>query len=290
MDDLIRELQDKIAEAETVDSVLSIAVPYLDLPLETAVLKTMLANTRDRINRLGNRKGASLLCIDASGIFCTEFFKTQKWEDAVERLFKVAGEIPHDHLIVCDDSRKNFRREIYEGYKGSRKEKPEGFHEGKRSFIKQVMQSAPTIGVLGYESDDVMASASFRCKIRQHQCVIATEDKDLWQCLGGGTTCYSPIKKKYVSEQSLMEDQGITPKQVVDWLCLVGKDDTPSAFRIGPDTAKKVLQKYGSCVDIHDLEEFLSPKRAESITQFMASDYEVAKKLHQLVRTLEINW
>jgi 5'-3' exonuclease len=82
----------------------------------------------------------------------------------------------------------------------------------------------------------------------------------------------------------------ITPKQMVDWLCLVGKDDIPSPHKIGEVTASQWLESYGSVVGIHDARESLTKLKRETIEAYVRKDYWLARDMHTLKKNLNIFW
>lgn len=293
MQDLVQEAQQAIDAASDIPSLMNATIPYIALEyVDRQVIGKILASTRSKLNKLGNKEGERVLVIDAQAIFFAAFTTSaDPAQNALDRVQSLADTIPHDYIILADDSSQNFRYELYPEYKSSRKEKPEGFREAKKQYILSAMKKMQTIGIKGYEFDDVAASISFRCKVRKHSCIIATEDKDLLQCVGFGCMTYSPKKHVYISETTLEEKYMIEPKQMVDWLCLVGKDDTPSAKHFGAETASKALRKYKSVLEIYENAEDLTPAKAASIKEFVDSgSYELAKELHSLRYELDVNW
>ena len=128
----------------------------------------------------------------------------------------------------------------------------------------------------------MMASIAFRCKLLGHYCTIVTDDKDLWQCLGNKTTIYSPRAKEFRDENWLLANHKIGPKQVVDWLCMTGKDDAPACPGIGPKTASELLSKFSNFWDIYAARDTFTAKRKAAIEGFAKEDYWIAQDLHKL--------
>ena len=76
---------------------------------------------------------------------------------------------------------------------------------------------------------------------------------------------------------------------MVDYQCLIGKDDTPNCNGFGPETARKLLAKYGDVMTIMDCRDQLTESRRKKIEEFVFSgSYFVAKELHTLRRNLPI--
>lgn len=291
MEELIAEAQEGMAAALTVSQVMDCGIPYLTMQyLADEIKRKIFANLRQRIEMLGNIANKTVLVADAQGIFFAAFMKDgDPVQGTFDRIESIRKAVEHDYFILADDSPKSLRRDTYPEYKGDRDSKPDGFREAKRDMILAAMKEMHVIGHKGYEADDVMSSVAFRCKVRQHKCVIATEDKDLWQCLGKGCVNYSPKKKSYTTENTLWDDLGITPRQVVDWLCMVGKDNTPCLPGVGPKKASALLAEYGDFRSIYDNRE--NTKHSEAIKEFLdSSKYEIARDLHRLHQNLVINW
>ena len=184
------------------------------------------------------------------------------------------------------DSLNIKRREKHVGYKESRDEKEEGFRESVQKLQGKLDNVA---FVDGWEADDCMASIAFRAKLRKQACTIVTDDKDLWQVIGNGVTLYPPRKHEIQSEDWLRAKHSITPKQVVDWLCLVGKDDVPSCKGIAEKTASELLKKYGSFLNVVDDAEHLTEAKRNKVLGFR-EDYWLARELHTLKKDLEFHW
>ena len=73
-----------------------------------------------------------------------------------------------------------------------------------------------------------------------------------------------------MDESNAGEKFGIPPAQIPDYLALIGdsSDNVPGAPGIGPKTAVKLLQEYGSLEDILARAQEVSGKRArESLTE-----------------------
>ena len=96
-------------------------------------------------------------------------------------------------------------------------------------------------------------------------------------------------KGEYTNAEGVEEKVGIKPNQIVDYLCLTGKDDVPSAVGIGPQTAAQWLKEHGDFIGIYDHRHSLTEKKREAVEQF-APHYWVARTCHTLNRRLEIDF
>jgi DNA polymerase-1 len=81
-----------------------------------------------------------------------------------------------------------------------------------------------------------------------HRVVISTGDKDLAQLVNPDITLVNTMTGAVLNPETVVEKFGVTPEQIVDYLTLVGDsvDNIPGVDKVGPKTAAKWLQEYGS--------------------------------------------
>lgn len=211
-------------------------------------------------------------------------------EMVMHTLRKLYKELSPEVFLVATDCRTPTKRSmLYPAYKSDR-ESDEERREDVAKAIEEVRNSkAFLIECDGYEADDVMATAAFICQLSGSTCTLVTEDKDLWQCLGKGTAIYSNRKKEFFGADWLRSEHKIRPTQVVDWLCLVGKDAAPTIHGVSDKTASEWLEAYGDFIGITNHLKDLSPKKRELITAYQ-NDYWIAKELHTLSRGVDGVW
>ena len=96
------------------------------------------------------------------------------------------------------------------------------------------------------------------------QAVIVSGDKDFYQLIGPGIALLNPgrggpaaVEEIWVDESNAGERLGVPPRQVVDYLALVGdsSDNVPGVKGIGEKGAQKLLAEYG------DLDAILAARR-----------------------------
>jgi len=98
--------------------------------------------------------------------------------------------------------------------------------------------------------------------------IMVSSDSDFQQLLKGTKVVqYDPIKKVLLDEVVLRK-RGLAPSQIIDYKALSGdsSDGVPGIHGIGPGTAKKLLEKYGS-IDKFDLEELSKKKSTKRIVE-----------------------
>ncbi|HMF13297.1 MAG TPA: DNA polymerase I, partial [Gemmataceae bacterium] len=178
-----------------------------------------------------------------------------------------------------------FRDELYEEYKAHRAPMPDDLSM-QIPMIQQVLEAMriPVLGVPGYEADDVLATVARAAEERGLDVLLCTSDKDCRQLITDRVRIYNLRKHQEFNRQSLLEDWGITPEQVVDLQALVGDsvDNVPGVSGIGIKTAAKLLQQYGTLDNLlAHVEEIPRPKQRENI-QAARATLPLARQLVQL--------
>ena len=152
--------------------------------------------------------------------------------------------------FVVDGKEPTFRNTIYPEYKAHRLLMPESLSQQ----IPPIMDGVRRLGFPCYtategETDDYIASLSARVR-PDHPVVIVGSDKDLLQCLDRDVVLFDPGTKeeKITTLENFRRENGIEPDQWPDYLALTGdkSDNIPGVPGIGPKTAKKLLQRFGS--------------------------------------------
>tara|TARA_B100001063_G_scaffold152998_1_gene142748 strand:- start:2142 stop:4826 length:2685 start_codon:yes stop_codon:yes gene_type:complete len=194
-------------------------------------------------------------------------------------------------LMVFDAKGKNFRHSIYDSYKANRNAMPEELSEQTGPIIDLVKAyGLKVIQEDGVEADDVIASAVNQIKLSKAQTIISSGDKDLAQLVTENVVLMNNFDSKILDIEGVISKFGVEPKQIFDYLCLVGdaSDNIPGVPKVGPKTAVSLLTKYknldGIFKNVHELKGKLRENIAASI-----ETVELAKKLVALKDDLPIN-
>lgn len=179
-----------------------------------------------------------------------------------------------DYLItVLDTSDETvFRREIYSEYKAHRDPSPEDMQVQIERIISIIHGvGIPTLRVPGFEADDIIATLARRLADADTHVYIVSRDKDLDQLLNENVTLYDPTRDEDVTPARLFELKGWRPEQAIDAQTLIGDstDNVPGVPGIGPKTAAKLLEKYGSAAGVFAHADELTPKQRENVLAFM---------------------
>ncbi|MBQ3959427.1 MAG: DNA polymerase I [Muribaculaceae bacterium] len=155
------------------------------------------------------------------------------------------------HIAVCfDPPGGTFRHEAYEQYKANRDETPEGIKEAV-PYIKRILEAyrIPIYVVPGYEADDVIGTLAHKASQAGFTTYMVTGDKDFGQLVDEHTVIFNPGKNEQLGVDEIKAKYGIDdPRQVIDILGLMGDsaDNIPGCPGVGPKTAEKLVQQYGS--------------------------------------------
>ena len=191
------------------------------------------------------------------------------------------------HIAVCfDPSGKTFRHEAYEQYKANRDETPEGIKVAV-PYIKRILEAyrIPVFEVPGFEADDVIGTLSQKASSEGFMTYMVTGDKDFGQLVNEHAKIYNPGKNEVLGLEEIKAKYGITdPLQVIDILGLMGDsaDNIPGCPGVGPKTAEKLVQQYGSIEHLlestHELKGSLKEKIENNAEQIRFSKFLAAIK------------
>lgn len=202
-------------------------------------------------------------------------------------LLKILREHKPDYLVaVFDPPGKTFRSELYPEYKANRPPMAEDLAVQIRR-CHQVLEAmgVPVIVVPGYEADDVIATLAEKARAAGIKTVICSKDKDLQQLLDGDVVIYDSTKEKMIDTKVLDTEKGVSAGQIIDFLALMGDttDNVPGVPGVGPKTAAKLIQEYGSLNGVIENKDKLTPK----VREFFSDPRNVEKiRLSQRLVTL----
>lgn len=156
---------------------------------------------------------------------------------------------PERVAVVFDAPGKNFRHELFDDYKANRPPMPDEL----RTQIKPLHElidamGIPRVMVEGVEADDVIASLVERARAQGLDVLISSGDKDLAQLVDGSVVLEDSMQGKRYDTAAVTDKFGVGPDRVGDLLALTGdsSDNIPGVDKVGPKTAAKWLNQYGS--------------------------------------------
>lgn len=200
----------------------------------------------------------------------------------------------HDADFFCvamDSGRHTFRLEMYPQYKGNRAAVPDDLKEQMPLMLEACDAfGLPVISLRGFEADDIIASYASKLSTQNYKVRIVGIDKDLLQLMSDSVEIYDPVKSKIITEKDVMEKYGVTPSKMVDFQALTGDktDNIPGVAGIGPITAAKLINNYGSLQEIYANVNEISPIKLKEKLIADKEAAELSKKLAYLDRCVEI--
>lgn len=201
-------------------------------------------------------------------------------------LFKLEREIAPDAVAVAFDvSKKTFRNDQYEQYKANRKGMPEELRE-QLPLIKEILclMGYAILGCEGYEGDDILGTLAIASTQANHECVIATGDRDCLQLATENVNILLVKTKENVlyNPQKIVEDFGIEPHQVVELKALMGdsSDNIPGVKGIGEKTATTLITKYHTLDELYQhIDEVEATPRIKKLLQEGKDDAYMSRTL-----------
>jgi DNA polymerase-1 len=151
--------------------------------------------------------------------------------------------------VVFDAKGKTFRDDWYPEYKAHRPSMPEDL-VAQIAPLHECIRAAgwPLLMVDGVEADDVIGTLSRQATEAGIDCVISTGDKDLTQLVNPHVRLVNTMSNEVLDEAGVKAKFGVPPERIIDYLALVGdtSDGIPGVSKVGPKTAVKWLEAYGS--------------------------------------------
>ena len=197
-------------------------------------------------------------------------------------ILKLAREEDTPHFaVVFDAPGKTFRDEMFEAYKANRPPMPDDL----RAQIEPLLEAVPAMGlpllrIEGVEADDVIGTLARKAADAGMQVLVSTGDKDMAQLVDDSVTLVNTMTGKLLDRDGVKEKFDVFPEQIVDYLALVGdtSDNIPGVPKVGPKTAAKWLNEYGTLDEIVAHAGDIKGKVGESLREHL-DELELSRKL-----------
>ncbi|MEN9502717.1 MAG: polymerase [Pseudomonadota bacterium] len=153
---------------------------------------------------------------------------------------------PEHMAVVFDAPGKTFRDDLYPQYKANRPPMPEDLRGQIEPLLAIIRaQGYPLLIIDGVEADDVIGTLA-----REYtgKVIISTGDKDMAQLVDERVHLINTMSGHYSDPAGVVEKFGVPPARIRDYLALIGDtvDNVPGVAKVGPKTAVKWLDEYGS--------------------------------------------
>jgi DNA polymerase-1 len=204
---------------------------------------------------------AILLLIDGSSYLYRAFhalpeLQTSRGEPtgAIHGVAAMLRRLLHDYdpeycAIVFDAKGKTFRNDLYAEYKAHRPPMPDALAAQIAPLHELIAAlGLPLLVENGVEADDVIGTLATRAAREALDVVISSGDKDLAQLVNPRVRLVNTLDDRDLDQAGVVAKFGVPPERIVDYLALVGDavDNVPGVPKVGPKTAVKWLQEYGS--------------------------------------------
>lgn len=208
-------------------------------------------------------------------------------------LIKLVKEHEPEHIaVIFDASGKTFRDDIFEEYKANRPPMPEDL----RSQIEPLLEAVEALGlpllrVPGVEADDVIGTLAAKASARGLPTLVSTTDKDIAQLVNDHVTLVNTMTGKVLDREGVKKKFDVYPEQMIDYLALVGDsiDNIPGIPKVGPKTAAKWLNQYGSIENLLAHADEIKGKVGESLREHM-DRLEMSAKLATIACDVELEY
>ncbi|MBT3068886.1 DNA polymerase I [Rhodoferax sp. U11-2br] len=208
----------------------------------------------------------TLLLVDGSSYIYRAFFaggeamsvtlpdgsvqKTGAIRIMINMLQSLRKEVPAAYAACIFDAKgPTFRDELYPQYKANRSPMPDDL----RSQIEPIHEVVRLMGwkvlaVPGVEADDVIGTLAATASAQGMEVIVSSGDKDLAQLVNEHITIIDTMNGRRRDVAGVTAEFGVPPHLMRDYQTLVGDtvDNVPGVPKVGPKTAAKWLNEYGS--------------------------------------------
>lgn len=170
--------------------------------------------------------------------------------------------------VIFDAPGKTFRNDMYPEYKANRASMPDELREQIKPLHQLIKaMGLPLVMEPGVEADDVIGTLAKQAEEEDLNVVISTGDKDIAQLVTNKTSLINTMNNQWLDEEGVKEKFGVSPDMIIDYLALMGdtSDNIPGVPKVGPKTAAKWLNAYGSLDEIIARADEVKGKVGESL-------------------------
>ena len=209
-------------------------------------------------------------------------------------LLKLKRDLAPDYIVVTFDLKgPTTRHGEFEDYKATRKPMPDDLIP-QIPFIKDVVRgfSICVLEKQGTEADDIIGTLAVQASNRGWRTAIVSGDKDLMQLVDENVTMIDTMKDKTYDTAAVKEKFGVGPEKVVEILGLMGdtSDNIPGVPGIGPKTAQRLIEEYGSVEEVLKNSENLKNVKLRDTFRTYAEQARLSHQLASIRKDIEIDF
>jgi DNA polymerase-1 len=209
-------------------------------------------------------------------------------------LLKLLRDLTPDYIVMTFDLKgPTARHEEFVDYKSTRKPMPDDLIP-QIPFIKDVVRGL-SISVLekqGVEADDIIGTLAKQASKRDWRTAVISGDKDLMQLVDENVTMIDTMKDKTYDVAAVKEKFGVGPDKVVEILGLMGdtSDNIPGVPGIGPKTAQRLIEEYGSVEEVIKNSENLRNVKLRETFHTYSEQARLSHQLASIRKDIEIDF
>jgi DNA polymerase-1 len=208
-------------------------------------------------------------------------------------LLRVIREKSPEFLAVAFDAKgPNFRHEKYAEYKANRPPMPDDLAV-QIPYIKKIVEAhnIHTMEEQGVEADDLIASAARKLAALGHKVIVVSGDKDLLQLVNDDIILWDPMKDVVMDREGVKKKYNVLPDRLLDLFALMGdkSDNIPGVPGIGPKSAEKLINEYGSLDNLYENLESLKKSKMKDNLEVHKDDAYLSRELIDLKEDLDIS-
>jgi len=208
-------------------------------------------------------------------------------------LLRVIKEKSPEYLAVAFDAKgPNFRHEMYSAYKANRPPMPDDLAV-QIPYIKKIVaaHNIHTMEEQGVEADDLIASAARKLAAAGCKVIVISGDKDLLQLVNDDIILWDPMKDEVMDQEGVKRKFNVTPDRLLDLFALMGdkSDNIPGVPGIGPKSAEKLINQFGSLENLYKNLDSLKKSKMKDNLEAHREDAFLSRQLIDLKEDLDIS-
>jgi DNA polymerase-1 len=173
---------------------------------------------------------------------------------ALNALNKLLKQYQPSHVaVIFDAGGTTFRHQLSADYKAHRPPTPDDL-KAQFAPLQDIVRGLglPVLLEQGVEGDDILGTLAVEAASHGWDVIISTGDKDMAQLVNDRITLVNPFMDTVLDATGVEAKFGVKPSQMIDYLALVGdaSDGIAGVQGVGPKTAVKWLQEYGSIANL----------------------------------------